>query len=255
MEYYEKKADTLGRLYLDTTEHLTSTAHFHDAVELVLVLRGAATACINGQQYTLERGDATLCQSLDVHYYKAMADSLYFVMVADRSYLSEFYKALGKRSAARFFKMPDEALSFANALGAYKGQELAAQNRLLTLSRIYYLLSHVPLLDATDGKREAALSAEVLRYIQENADKPLTAATLAEQFGYSRGYFSSLFCSVTGESFRSYLNRVRVRRIKKELAEAPARGVLTVAFENGFESAATFYRAYKREFGSAPLEK
>ena len=251
MEYYEKKADTLGHLYLDTTDYLTPTAHFHDAVELVLVLRGSATVCINGQLFTLGRGDATLCHSLDVHYYKTAANALYFVMVADRSYLGEFYETVGKGSFARFFSLPAEALAFAAQLGTQGSQE----NRLLRLSSIYYLLSFVPLLETDEGKREAALAAEVLRYIQENADKPLTAATLAEQFGYSRGYFSTLFCAMTGESFRSYLNRVRVRKVKKALAEAPERGVLTVALENGFDSAATFYRAYRREFGSAPLEK
>jgi AraC-like DNA-binding protein len=45
---------------------------------------------------------------------------------------------------------------------------------------------------------------------------------------------------------------MEVRRLQTEIPDA---NVLELAFDAGFESASTFYRAYKKQFGEAPRQK
>ena len=96
---------------------------------------------------------------------------------------------------------------------------------------------------------------ELFKYIHANYKNHITVESIAKEFGYSRGYVSTLFCDYTGERFNTYLNRMRVRSAKADLEKDTGDSVLEIAFANGFESANTFYRAYKSEFNEHPVRK
>ena len=58
-----------------------------------------------------------------------------------------------------------------------------------------------------------------------------------------------------GESFRSYLNRIRVYKFQELYRERGENtSIIHLAFECGFGSQSTFYRAYKEVFGINPKE-
>lgn len=252
MSTYEIQADQQDHLYLKCGISLAKRAHFHRSVELVIVLEGAADAYINGVHYELKTGDAAFSGAFDVHYYKEKENSRFAIFVIAQEYLHAFYEYTDKQRVPAHFSLPSEALTHAKSWLENPWEF----NQLRLISNIYYLLSFLPLLPAeSTSLKPKALITEIFAYLHESFREHLTIESTAKKFGYSRGYLSTLFSAYTGESFNSYLNRLRVMEVRQLQAEGPDANVLQLAFDVGFESASTFYRAYKKQFGEAPRQK
>jgi AraC-like DNA-binding protein len=104
------------------------------------------------------------------------------------------------------------------------------------------------------GARAAQLSA-AKRHIDLNlADPGLTPTKVADALGLSVRQLHRLF-EHSGSSFARYVLRQRLLRCRDAVAGATGTGrsVVDIAFGWGFNSMATFYRAFANEFGAAPV--
>jgi len=107
---------------------------------------------------------------------------------------------------------------------------------------------------ARDSTRTAQLTA-IKRYIDLNLSDPaLTPARASAALGLSVRQLHRLF-EPTGSSFARYVLRQRLLRCRDAVAGATGTGrsVVDIAFGWGFNSMATFYRAFASEFGAAPV--
>ena len=103
--------------------------------------------------------------------------------------------------------------------------------------------------------RLSAFVCNVLRYAEANIGEDLSLSALSSRFGYSREHLSRILHKYLTESWSSYVNRLRVKRADALLKEKCGENVLKIAYECGFDSPNTFYRAYKKEFGFPPGAK
>ncbi len=100
----------------------------------------------------------------------------------------------------------------------------------------------------------AARLEKAKRYIDQHLAKPdLDPTTTAAALGISTGHLHRLF-EPTGTSFAQYVQRSRLLKCRDSLGSVSGAGrsVADIAFGWGFNSLATFYRAFAREFGSSP---
>jgi AraC-like DNA-binding protein len=100
----------------------------------------------------------------------------------------------------------------------------------------------------------AARLAQVCRYIGDNlTEHRMTPSVVAIANGMSERSLHLLF-EHTGETFARYLQRRRLQECRFMLtsAEHARRSITEIVFACGFNSLATFYRAFQREFGAAP---
>jgi AraC-like DNA-binding protein len=105
-----------------------------------------------------------------------------------------------------------------------------------------------------ESLRSAQLAA-ISRHIDFNlADPDLTPASTAAACGVSIRRLHRLF-EPTGTSFTRYVLRHRLLKCRDAAAAATGTGrsVADIAFGWGFNSMATFYRAFANEFGAAPV--
>jgi AraC-like DNA-binding protein len=105
--------------------------------------------------------------------------------------------------------------------------------------------------DTTRGAQLAAIK----RYIDLNLSDPaLTPVSVSAALGLSVRQLHRLF-EPTGSSFARYVLRQRLLKCRDAVAGATGTGrsVVDVAFGWGFNSMATFYRAFANEFGAAPV--
>jgi AraC-like DNA-binding protein len=96
--------------------------------------------------------------------------------------------------------------------------------------------------------------AAVKRYVDLHlADPTLTPASAAAALGISARQLHRLF-EPSNVSFARYVSRQRLLRCRDAIAGATGTGrsVVDIAFGWGFNSMATFYRAFAGEFGSPP---
>ena len=101
---------------------------------------------------------------------------------------------------------------------------------------------------------KAAQLAAAKRHLDLNlADPGLNPASAAAALGVSVRQLHRLF-EPTGSSFARSVSRQRLIRCRDAVAGATGTGrsVIDIAFGWGFNSMATFYRAFANEFGAAP---
>ena len=104
-----------------------------------------------------------------------------------------------------------------------------------------------------DSLRSGQLAA-VQRYVDLHLAEPdLTPASAAAAVGVSVRQLHRLF-EPSGSSFAQYVLRQRLLRCRDTIAGATGTGrsIVDIALGWGFNSMATFYRAFVSEFGSSP---
>ncbi len=98
--------------------------------------------------------------------------------------------------------------------------------------------------------------AEVMReYLDELNERFFEVAGIdheAARLRMSRRRFTQLFRQLSGRSWLQQVTNLRVAHARHLLAST-RRSVTAIAFECGFEELSSFYRAFKRETGLAPL--
>lgn len=84
-------------------------------------------------------------------------------------------------------------------------------------------------------------------------DAELTLASLARRLGTNTAYLSRALNEGAGENFNAIINRRRVLAIQQWLSEPnETRDLLTLAFDAGFSSKASFNRAFSEFTGMSP---
>ena len=94
---------------------------------------------------------------------------------------------------------------------------------------------------------------EVKRYIREHLNESLDRETLAGVAGFSIPHFHRVFTAQVGESAVSYVRRLRLERAGRKLRMG-AVDITEVALAAGYDSHASFSKAFKQQFGLSPRE-
>lgn len=119
------------------------------------------------------------------------------------------------------------------------------------LNAFFEILNSIKTLSQRQGE-EDGFSA-VLRYLENNYFYPVDVASLAQSFGYSRAYFSTLFLKRTGETPHGYLTKIRIEKAKAYL-ESETYSVEEIAYSVGFASLQRFCEAFKKRTGFTPTQ-
>lgn len=93
----------------------------------------------------------------------------------------------------------------------------------------------------------------VRRYIRAHLDEPLSRDHLAEIAGFSIAHFHRIFTAHAGESINAYVRRMRMERAARQLLAQDV-NVTEVALASGYETPASFGKAFKASFGVSPSE-
>lgn len=115
-----------------------------------------------------------------------------------------------------------------------------------------------PAEPATPGRDWAAQGSAWLARIDAEQlwrDPALTLAGLARTLGTNTTYLSRALGAAAGENFNAIINRRRVAAMQRLLAEpTEQRDLLMLAFEVGFNSKASFNRAFQDYAGTSPSQ-
>jgi len=105
--------------------------------------------------------------------------------------------------------------------------------------------------DETTSQHQSRIN-NVLLYIQNNINKPLTLERLAKMSYLSPYHFHRLFKSVVGENLNSHIKRVRLEKAVIQL-QYTDNSITTVAYSCGYQSCAAFSKAFKQRYNMSPL--
>lgn len=88
-------------------------------------------------------------------------------------------------------------------------------------------------------------------YIEEHLDEDINLADVTRFAGVSHWHFQRMFKALTSETLKTYIRSRRLANSRIKLVQTDA-SVLTIAIEAGFDSQASFTRAFKKAFGLPP---
>lgn len=100
------------------------------------------------------------------------------------------------------------------------------------------------------GVTNNALSS-ILLYIANHFREDISLAMISKSLGYTAGYISHCLAALPDMSFSDILNSLRIEHAKELIAARKISNV-ELAYECGFSSERTFYRAFAKHTGVTP---
>lgn len=101
-------------------------------------------------------------------------------------------------------------------------------------------------------KTLSPLSSELIQYIDQNIDKPLSLEMLSQRFNFSVSSICHVFKEVFGVSIKKYIMQKKMNLAFSYLHNGEK--IEDVCFKIGYSNYSTFFRSYKKHFGIAPSE-
>ncbi|MCH4886361.1 AraC family transcriptional regulator [Acidaminobacter sp. JC074] len=92
-----------------------------------------------------------------------------------------------------------------------------------------------------------------LDYMKDNCEKKIYLDDMAYRCNISSSYFSRLFKREVGESFSSYLNKLKVERAKTILDETDE-PIINISLNLGYEDCGYFIKVFKKYVGTTPAQ-
>ncbi|AGF54090.1 two-component system response regulator YesN [Clostridium saccharoperbutylacetonicum] len=126
-------------------------------------------------------------------------------------------------------------------------------NQLSLKSTIDYLIKNFTDISNQIGTNSSDnIIKRVTGYINRNYYKDIKLESLAEIFNYNSAYLGKLFKSIEGESFNTYLDKIRIEKAKLLLVDDNLK-VYQVCEKIGYKNIDYFHSKFKKYVGTSPL--
>jgi len=104
---------------------------------------------------------------------------------------------------------------------------------------------------ANPDSKNAMLIILATEYIRNHHAERITLGDVASHVHISPTYLSKLMKAETGQSFKSYLNRIRIEHSKQLMGECK-NSIADVCYQVGFEDQSYFTKVFRQYVGSSP---
>ena len=225
---------------------------------IFLLLSGEIEYRVEGSIYPMQAGDLVLMKKGEVHIPTILSATPYERMHVNFD-IQEILPAIG-RDFSLFSSRPLGKLNYFpaalfrdNRWKEYIDKICMAKD---DATRLCYLL---PLLQDLEEKKEQARqapttrcdpAAPILQFVNDNLVDEMNLDVICNRFFVSKAHLNRIFRRSTGTTAWAYITmkRLLLAREKIEKGEPPTR----VYTQCGYHDYATFFRAYKKQFGVAP---
>ena len=108
-------------------------------------------------------------------------------------------------------------------------------------------------MNAIGSPSGESIMDDILYYINNNYRENLKLEGIALLFGYNSAYLGKIFTKKVGESFNSYLDRVRIQK-SLELLKNPELKVYEIAERVGYKNVDYFHKKFRKYMELSPAE-
>jgi AraC-like DNA-binding protein len=265
-------------VYKETDECL-KPAHKNNFFELVYIIEGAGTHCINKNKFEYRNGNLFLLTPQDSHKLTVRTTTKFFLIRFNDIYFksqnqlatiqqNEWIKKLEfifhntTHSPGCILKgMNDRVLVKALIDGLIKEhinkdpyhQEIIHQmvNTVISIvaRNLYIKVPNKMKYDANNDET----TLKIIHYVQANIYKPelLKAEQIANAFQISVNYLSEYFKKHTGETLQNYITNYKLKLVETRLLHSDMR-INEIAFELHFTDESHLNRIFKKYKGVSP---
>lgn len=250
--FYE---DRQGSFQCFPTENITFPAHLHSAVELIYISDGALEVTIHDQTKTVRKEEAALIFPDMVHSYLTTDFCRGILCIFPPAHAKEYFHLFRRQQPECPFLAcrecsPDLPFLFQRML-TYAEQSTALGVAWLNLI-LAFLIPRIVLVPR-DRQEDTDISYQIISYVSQHFQEPLTLEILAGELHFNKYYISRVFRGKLNCGFHEYLNRLRLDYAVRLLQDTN-RTVTDIWQEAGFESQRTFNRAFLDCYKTTPSQ-
>ena len=239
---YEKKIASL------TQTNLHYDLHFHQCVEFNRVLSGDGIIVnLPHQQQIYRVGELSFVPSLIPHSIESIGTTVEDNLIIPFPYIEKIYGMCGnsmnflsmkdKKANQKIFQIIDDIKEL---IGTPYTELIQALVNVLFLT----IMKEYPYSPPPSTSSDFNLITQIIEYVNANFKSDLKLIDIAKAFGYNKNYFSKLFNTFFRCNFRTYLNRLRIIYVERELQQTKKeKKTIEIIHEAGFVDASSYYRA------------
>ena len=259
------------RLVINTEDCFEYPSHWHNATELVYVLENSYIVNVCNVAHKLNKGDILIISPGDLHSFSTLVNGgkIVFLQFTTSSLCS--FESIGcvipfssftQKISASDDKVLHQEIesSILSIIDEHEKKDFAYTLKIT--SRIYDILvalSRTAIKNIDIGISQKAQSKvsglekinKVFQYLEENYQNNISLSDVSKAVGFSEFYFSRLFKNTMGKNFHEYLMDLRIRKAENLLVYSNM-PIAEIAYSVGFNSIATFNRAFKTIKGFPP---
>lgn len=243
--------------------------HWHQAVELVLFVKGKTTCNFTNSSFRAQPGELYIINSHDVHDTRCTRGAMYLVVHIVPSVMCRYVPNFDQMSFSLKFDPEDDVK--AQAYQTLKRQmeellrliqeeplayKLECHSRLFAAAAI--LVRHFSQPLAVEEKQlqrsDMTRLEPILEYTQLHHAEELTLEGAADAMGLNKEYFCRLFKKNMGVSYLTYLNQIRATAVCREL-ETSEDPIGEIGERHGFTNPKMLAQYFRELYGCTPSEK
>ena len=231
--------------------------HRHDFFEIDLIISGSGVSHINGERYTLSKGDVVILSPADHHNYIIEDnDELELINIAFPMGLISPQAISIIPSNVKVIHLQEKDCECIKNVCDFlvdKYDNQRESSTLLMKTSIEWLF--VFLSFSIENQQNVSAKwdfSEVLMYINNNfSQEDLNRAAVAKIMHMSPTHFSKIFHKMVGISFQEYLLNTRLNYANGML-KMSGMTISEIAAASGFGSESYFSKVFKKRFGVSP---
>lgn len=222
-----------------------------------MVLDGQIRLTTNGQEYLLSEGDVAILFPNQPHGYRTEERSRIMLALVDPAFIGDYAADLANQ-------LPDHPVIPQDQVPPHLTQtfhklhyqyEAHGDTRLIKAYTSVVMGNLLPLLSLKrmESNKDLGIIQKLLVYLDTHFLEPISLDTLSKELGTSKFMISRIFSEQLRTTFRDYLNGRRAA-LAQAMLQSTTHPVTVIAFDCGFNSLRSFYRAFKKEYGVTPNE-
>lgn len=230
--------------------------HIHDHCELLLFICGEADYNIDGQIYRPQPYDLLFIPAATYHYLIPLSSRPYenYVIGIDPSEISEdHYRRLFSPPLMINIKEDEEFRGFFRRLDLYRDTfsdgDFDHSAKALISELVTYCAYQRDNMRSIHSGSMARID-DIIRYITEHLEERLDAERIAGHFFLSESYVQNLFSQHMHIGLKKYITQKKIYAARADMSQGMSPNEACEKYSFGDYS--SFYRLYKKTFGSSP---
>lgn len=259
--FYEKSELKLNVI---DSGNLRFPEHLHEAVEILLVRDGSIEVNVMGKKGALTAGDCAVIFPGLIHSYRRCSENKILLLIFTLSMTGFHARTIRKQMPSTPFLFAPEVpadvwLSADRLKGLFSEEQSEALSdtdfSMMESAWIQVLLTLLMpslCLRERDLSSDTGITYQLIHYISEHFQEPLTLELLARELHISKYYLSHIFSERLQMNFRQYLNHIRLD-YALQLLRTTDHSITRIWEEAGFNSQRSFNRFFQETLGKTPL--
>ena len=240
------------------TDDFTFKSPSHNMVEIYYFLRGNARFVVEGNIFTLERGNVLVMASGQTHHLLLEPSAVYerMALLIDTAATPSEFDSISEQiyEGSNLFELTkSEQTWFEESFSLIsKVSEDLQKNLVFSFASMVFSLLSTKITRNVDSHIEDNVIKKAINYINKNLSNNLSLNIIAAELFCDKASLNRKFRKIMGCTVWEYVVRRRIYSSRQRLFFSAS---VTDAFEkSGFNDYSSFFRAYKKIIGISPSE-